>query len=72
MTGRQKTEPVLQKLPFRTDVEKRLLRYLSEHPHTKLRSVTVAASGTLHMLSCDYSQMELRVLAQLGSIQRKS
>ena len=54
MTGRQKTEPVLQNIPLRTETGR------------ELKKVFEPRRGSVFMLSCDYSQIELRILAQLG------
>lgn len=53
-TSRQKTEPVLQNLPPRTEVARALQKTFTPQ------------LGTAWTLSCDYSQLELRVLSQLG------
>ena len=56
MTGRQKTEPVLQNIPPRTEIGRELKKVFEPPP------------GRAFMLSCDYSQLELRLLAQLGGV----
>lgn len=52
--NRPSTEPELQNIPVRTEEAR------------KLRDAFKPPAGTVHMLDCDYSQMELRILAQLG------